>query len=60
MKKMAVKVLQLKFMKENLLIAHDLWQLNYQMLVIISQQKFTKLNIQIVAVFLYLKVSRII
>ena len=43
-----------------LLIVHDLWQVHYQILLIMSQKEFTKLNEKIVIVFLNMKLSRII
>ena len=46
--------------KINLLIVQDLWQVHYQILLIISQNEFTKLNVKIVIVFLNMKVSRTI
>ena len=40
------------FTKQKILIVQDLWQLHYQILLIIPQKKFTKLNTKIVIVFL--------
>ena len=37
-----------------------LWQLNYQILLIISQNQFTKLNVKFMIGFLNMKVLRII
>ena len=42
------------------IIAQDLWQVYYQILLIISQKEFIKLNVKTVIVFLNLKVTRII
>ena len=42
--RMVMKILQPFSTKESLLIAHGLWQLNYQILFIILQKKFIKLN----------------
>ena len=46
--------------KENLLIVEDLWQLIYQILLVISEKEFTRLNVKIVIVFFKMKASRII
>ena len=46
--------------EENLLIVQDLWQVHYQILLIISQKEFMKLNVNIVIVFLNMKVLRTI
>ena len=46
--------------KENLLIVEDLWQLHYQILLVISETEFTRLNVKIVIVFFNMKASRII
>ena len=46
--------------KKKLLIVKDLLQLHYQILLIILQKKFRKLNVKIAIVFLNMKVSRII
>ena len=43
--------------KINLLIVQDLWQVPYQILSIISQMEFIKLNGKIAIVFLNMKVS---
>ena len=43
--------------KINLLIVQDLWQVPYQILLIISQMEFIKLNGKIAIVFLNMKVS---
>ena len=42
------------------LIIEDLWQVDYQILLIISQKEFTKSNAKIAIVFLNMKVSRTI
>ena len=55
---MVIEVLQLYLTKQNLLIVTDLWQLHYQMLLIISRKEFIKFNGKIV--FLNMKLSRII
>ena len=39
-----------------LLIVQDLWQIHYQILWIISQKEFIKLNVKIMIVFLNMKV----
>ena len=36
-------------------MVQDLWQLNYQVLLIISLKEFPKLNVNIVIVFLNMK-----
>ena len=46
--------------KESLLIVQDLWQVHYQILLIILQKELKKLNVKIVNVFLNMKVSRTI
>ena len=38
-------------LQKKLLVVQDLWQLHYQILLIIPQKKFTKLNVKIVVVF---------
>ena len=55
-----MKVLSLYLTKQNLLIAQDLWQVHHQILLIISQNKFIKLSVKTVIVFLNMKVSRTI
>ena len=42
------------------LIVQDLWQVHYQILLIISQKESTKLNAKIVVVFLNMKVPKTI
>ena len=42
------------------LIVQDLWQVHYQILLIISQKESTKLNVKIVVVFLNMKVPKTI
>ena len=44
----------------NLLIVQDLWQVHYEILLVISQKEFTRLNVKIVIVFLNMKMLRII
>ena len=44
--------------KQNVLALHDLREFHYQILLIISQKEFLKLNVKIVIVFLNFKVSR--
>ena len=39
------------------LILQDLWKFNYEILLIISQKEFTKLNVKMIA-FLTMKVSK--
>ena len=56
--KMISKAGQLYLAKSNLLIAQDLWQFYYQILLMISQKKSIKLNVKIVIVFLNIKVLR--
>ena len=34
------------------------WQLHYQILLIISQKKFTKLNVKLVIIFLNMKIAQ--
>ena len=46
--------------KKRLLIVKDLLQLHHQILLIILQNEFRKLNLKIAIVFLNMKVSRII
>ena len=46
--------------KENFLIVEDLLQLHYQILLVISEKEFTRLNVKIAIVFLNMKASRII
>ena len=46
--------------KKNLLIVQDIWQVHYQILLIISQSEFMKLNVKIAIFFLNMKLSRII
>ena len=41
-------------------IVQDLWQLQYQILLTISQKKSTKVNVKIVMVFLNMKTLRIV
>ena len=55
-----MKVLQLYLTKQNFLIVQDLWQVHYQILLIISHKESMKLNVKIVIVFLNMKVSRTI
>ena len=43
----------------NLFAVQDFWQVHYQILLIISQKEFTKLNVMIVTVILKMKVLRI-
>ena len=57
---MVMKVLSLYLTKYNLLIVQDLWQAHYQILLMILQKEFIKLNVKIVIVFLNMKVSRTI
>ena len=42
------------------LIVQDLWQVHYQILLIISQKESAKLNVKIVVVFLNMKVPKTI
>ena len=42
------------------LTVQHLWHIHYQILLIISQKEFTKINVRIVVVFLNMKVSRTI
>ena len=44
LQKLIKMVIKLYFMKWNILIVKDLWQLHYQILLIISQKEFIKLN----------------
>ena len=46
--------------KKNLLIVQDIWQVHYQILLIISQSEFMKLNVKIAIFFFNMKLSRII
>ena len=39
-------------------MVQDLWQVNYQSLLIISQKEFTILNVEILIVFLNMKVTK--
>ena len=55
-----MEVLSQTLTKQNKLIVQGLWKIHYQMLLITSQKEFTKLNREIVTVFLNMKVSRII
>ena len=57
---MVMKVLQLYLTKQNFLIVQDLWQVHYQILLIISHKESMKLNVKIVIAFLNMKVSRTI
>ena len=57
---MVMKVLSLYLTKQNSLIVQDLWQIHYQVMSIISQEEFTKLNVKIAIVFLNMKVLRVI
>ena len=43
--------------KKYILIVHDLWQVRYQILLIIPQKEFIELNVKIVIVFLNMEVS---
>ena len=53
-----MKVLSLCLKKQNLLIVQDLWQVQYQIFLIISQKEFIKLSVKVGIVFLNMKVSR--
>ena len=53
-------MLSLYLTKQNSLIVQDLWQIHYQIMSIISQEEFTKLNVKIAIVFLNMKVLRVI
>ena len=46
--------------KKKLLIVQDLWQLHYQILLVISQKQFTKIDVKTVIVFLNMRVLRTI
>ena len=53
--KMVMRVLQMFLTKWNLLIVQDLWQVHYQILLIIMQKEFVKLNVKTAIVFLNMK-----
>ena len=46
--------------KKKLLIVQDLWQLHYQILLVISQKQFTKIDVKTVIVFMNMRVLRTI
>ena len=55
---MVMKVLSLYVTKQNLLIAQDLWQVYYQILLIVLQKEFLKLIGNDMIAFLNMKVLR--
>ena len=55
-----MKMLSLYLTKQNLLIVQDLWQVDYQIVLIIRQKEFIKLTVKIVIIFLNMKVPKII
>ena len=48
-------IITISFKVKKLLLVRDLWHVHYQILLIISQKEFTKLNVKIVIVFLNIK-----
>ena len=48
---MVTKVLYLLLKKKKIFIMQDVWQVHYQILLIISQKEFIKLNVNIVIPF---------
>ena len=46
-----MKLLKLYLVKYNLFIVQDLWQVHYQIMLIIKPKEFIKLNVKIVIAF---------